>query len=114
MRDQDSITGDLYMTDASPDLSRDGPSRDGNMVDEIGYDEGNDGDDDASSAANSEYKSPHIDLQANATAAQLELTIQMVANLTSSASTIVVPSHLSKNFSALLDSLQTTQALLSR
>ena len=115
MRDQDSITGDLDMTDASPDLSRDGPSHDGNM-DKAGYDEGNDGDDDASSAANSENKSPphpNIDLQANATAAQLELTIQMVANLTSSTSTIAVPSHLSENFSALLDSLQTTQTLLS-
>ena len=68
------------------------------------------------SAANSENKSPphpNIDLQANATAAQLELTVQMVANLSSSASTSTVPSHFRETVSALLDSLQTTQTLLS-
>ena len=71
LRDQDS---DLDMTDASPDMSREvGPSEQ-NMADKV-YHEEDDGDD-ASSAANSENKSPphpNIDLQANATAAQLEL-----------------------------------------
>ena len=44
----------------------------------------------ASSAAESENKDPphsNIGLHANAAAAQLELTVQMVANLSSSAST---------------------------
>ena len=111
LRDQDS---DLDMTDASPDMSREvGPSEQ-NMADKV-YHEEDDGDD-ASSAANSENKSPphpNIDLQANATAAQLELTVQMVANLSSSASTSTVPSHFRETVSALLDSLQTTQTLLS-
>ena len=112
MRDQDS---DLDMTDASPDLSRDvGPSEH-NVADKA-YNEEDD-EDDASSAANSENKGPPhptIDLQANAAAAQLELTVQMVVNLSSSASTAdAVPSHFCETLSALLDSLQTTQTLLS-
>ena len=112
MRDQDS---DLDMTDASPDLSRGvGPSEQ-NIADKA-YNEEED-EDDTSSAANSEHKSPPhptIDLQANAAAAQLELTVQMVVNLSSSASTAdAVPSHFCETLSALLDSLQTTQTLLS-
>ena len=50
--------------------------------------------DKSSSAVNSENKGPahpNIDLQANAAAAQLELTVQMVANLSSSASTTPIP-----------------------
>ena len=60
----------------------------------------------ASSAADSENKGPphsNIDLHANAAAAQLELTVQMVANLSSSASTTPIP--LPRN---CLGSLQTT------
>ena len=109
MRDQDS---DLDM-DASPDLSRDVEPPEQNIADKMHEEE--DGDD-ASSAANSENKSPphpNIDLQANAAAAQLELTVQMVANLSSSASATAVPSHFRETVSALLDSLQTTQTLLS-
>ena len=108
IRDQDS---DLDM-DASPDLSRDEPPEQNIADKEHEEDDG----DDASSAANSENKSPphpNIDLQANAVAAQLELTVQMVANLSSSASTTTVPSHFRETVSALLDSLQTTQTLLS-
>ena len=109
MRDQDSITGDLDMMDASPDLSRDaGPPPHERNSDKVGYDE-----EDDTSSANSENKSPphpNIDLQANAAAAQLELTVQIIANLSSSSP---VPSHFQDTFSALLDSLQTTQTLLS-
>ena len=111
MRDQDS---DLDVMDASPDLSREvGPSEQ-NIADKEDHEE-EDGDD-TSSAANSENKSPPhptIDLQANAAAAQLELTVQMVENLSSSATTTAVPFHLRETLSALLDSLQTTQTLLS-
>jgi hypothetical protein len=111
MRDPDS---DMDM-DASPDLSRDAGPHEQNIADKA-YNEEEDGDD-ASSAANSENKSPphpNIDLQANAAAAQLELTVQMVASLSSSASTsTAVPSHFRETFPALLDSLQTTQTLLS-
>ena len=112
MRDPDS---DLDMMDASPDLSRDAGSPEQNLADKMENEE-EDGDD-TSSAANSENKSPphpNIDLQANATAAQLELTIQMVANMTSSSSTTTtVPSHFRETISALIDSLQTTQTLLA-
>ena len=109
IRDADS---DLDMTDASPDLSHAG-TPDQNITDKVYNEE--DGDD-TSSAANSENKSPphpNIELQANAAAAQLELTVQMVANMTSSASTTTVPSHFRETISALIDSLQTTQTLLS-
>ena len=113
MRDGDS---DLDMMDASPDLSRDGGTPpEPNMADHKAYHEEEDGDD-TSSAANSENKCPphpNIDLQANATAAQLELTVQMVANITSSSSTTTIPSQFRETVSALLDSLQTTQTLLS-
>ena len=112
MREQDS---DLDMTDASPDLSHDAGPPEHHIADKM-YNEEEDGDD-ASSAANSENKNPphpNIDLQANAVAAQLELTIQMVTNLSSSASTTTaIPSHFLETFPALLDSLQTTQTLLS-
>jgi hypothetical protein len=107
MRDQDSIFGD---SEINPDLSRDAEP-----ADKVGYDGDEDGDD-ASSSVNSENKSPPhptIDLQANATAAQLELTIQMVINLSSSTSTSAVPSRFPETFPALLESLQTTQTLLS-
>ena len=111
MRDQDSMTGDLDM-DASPNMSRDAGSAHANID---GYGEEEDGDD-ASSSAFSENKSPphpNINLQANAAAAQLELSTQMVANLSSSTSSTAIPSHLHETFSSLLDSLQTTQSLLS-
>ena len=111
MRDPDS---DLDMMDASPDLSREAGTHEQNETDKM-YNEEEDGDD-TSSAANSENKSPphpNIDLQANATAAQLELTIQMVANMTSSSSTTSIPSQFRETVSALIDSLQTTQTLLS-
>jgi oxysterol-binding protein 1 len=110
MRDPDS---DLDM-DASPDLSRDAGSPEQNIADKVCNEE--EDEDDTSSAANSERKSPphpNIDLQANATAAQLELTVQMVANMSSSSSTTTVPSHFRETVSALLDSLQTSQTLLS-
>ena len=111
MRDQDS---DMDMMDASPDMSRDVGPPEQNISDNV-YNEEDDGDD-ASSAANSENKSPphpNIDLQANATSAQLELTVQMVSNLSSSASNAAGRSHFRETFPALLDSLQTTQTLLS-
>ena len=115
-KDQDSITGDVDI-DASPDLSHDVRfPHEPNTADKIGYDEEDDRDD-ASSAANSENKSPphpNIELQANATAAQLELTIQMMENLSSSTSASAIPSsQIRETLSSLLDSLQTTQTLLS-
>ena len=99
--------------DASPDLSHDVRlPHEPNAADKIGYDEEEDGDD-ASSAANSENKSPphpNIELQANAAAAQLELTVQMMESLSSSTSASAVPSsQFRENFSVLLDSLQTTK-----
>lgn len=66
-RDQDSMTGDLDMMDASPNMSCDAGSPHANID---GYGEEEDGDD-ASSSANSENKSlphPNMDLQANAAA----------------------------------------------
>lgn len=117
-RDQDSMAGDLNLTDASPDLVRNGgdvgpPER---TTSPLADEEQGDGED-TSSAADSETKSPpypNIDLQGNATAAQLELTVQILANLSASASAgAVPPSQFRETFSALLDSLQTTQTLLS-
>ena len=117
IRDQDSITGNLDMTDASPDLSRNDaapPDDDPGVGDN---DQEEEEEEDTSSAAHSDNKTsphPNIDLQANAAAAQLELTIQMVANLsTSSTATPPSSSQFRETLPVLLDSLQTTQSLLS-
>jgi len=59
---------------------------------------------------NKTSRHPNIDLQANATAAQLELTIQMTSNLSTSSPAI---SQFRETLPVLLDSLQTTQSLLS-
>ena len=120
-RDQDSMTGDVD-SDASPDLLHNGgvvgfpPGPNSPQADRAGDDEEEDGGD-TSSAAGSENKSPphpNIDLQGNAIAAQLELTVQMLANISASTSAAVVPpSQFRETFSVLLDSLHTTQSLLS-
>ena len=57
---------------------------------------------------------PNIDLHANAGAAQLELTVQMVANLSSSqaATTTIVPFHFRETVTALLNSTKYTNATI--
>ena len=65
----------------------------------------------ASSAANSENKGPphsNIDLQANAAAAQLELSVQMICLHLHQ----LLQSHFRETVSALLDSLQSTIAVI--